>query len=331
MRRYIYFLVFISWHCYGQYNEFPIHSNGLIYDESTMSKLAIIVDSLNLKFRSCDLSHPYYSFPQGMAHFVELPNKSIRKAVQDGISFEEFAARFPRQIKQRDYWIVKTSYENYEGKKFIEYSGLPSGDREYSIKVKDKKSNHKATGWLVNEEEGTAFYIERLEESEIPYDYARLVQYVDCMIDTTAEIYLPGAKGAIYQRVDEASDAYRFITWAETFAGKPKYPDYEKLTEDNSDSAYNAYGKNYARWDSLRLISLDQRMKTSPHWEELLAVAAAEALATGNSDALLEFYVSRYLSKELALKLMRGPACNRQLQSRSKSAVPRYEHLQACG
>ncbi len=52
---------------YSQEVEFKIHNNGLIYDEPTMARLGVIVDSLNLKFRSCDLSHPYYSFEQGMA------------------------------------------------------------------------------------------------------------------------------------------------------------------------------------------------------------------------------------------------------------------------
>jgi hypothetical protein len=87
MRRYLWILVFVSWQSLGQTNEFTVHSNGLIYDESTMQKLGNIVDSLNLKFRSCDLAHPYYSNPQGMAHFVELPNKTIQKAITDGISF----------------------------------------------------------------------------------------------------------------------------------------------------------------------------------------------------------------------------------------------------
>ena len=327
MRRYIYLLVFVSWHCYGQYNEFPIHSNGLIYDEFTMSKLAVIVDSLNLKFRSCDLSHPYYSFPQGIAHVVEMPNKTIKKAVQDGISLDEFAAKYPRQGKRRDYWIVKRSYESYDGRKFIEYNGLPSSNREYSITVKDKEGNDKATGWIVDEEEGIAFYIERLEHREMPYDYARLVQYVDCMIDTTAEIYFPDAKPAVYQRVDETSGAYRFIKWAEAFPGKPKYPDYEKFADEDSDSVYNAYAESYKRWDSLRLISLDQKMKTSSHWQKLLADAADEAAATGNSDDVLEFYVSRYLSKDLALKLMRS---RRVMGNCSQDQSPRFHAMNIC-
>src|SRR5687767_8407296 len=138
MRRSIYLLVFVSWHCYGQYNEFKTYSNGLIYDESTMNKLAIIVDSLNLKFRSCELAHPYYATPQGMAHLVDIPNKTILKAVQDGISFTTFAAKYPRQVKERDVWIVKTRYEDYDGKKFIRYGPLPSGDYQGSIELKDK-------------------------------------------------------------------------------------------------------------------------------------------------------------------------------------------------
>jgi hypothetical protein len=327
MRRCIYLLVFVSWHCYGQYNEFPIHSNGLIYDDHTMNKLSVIVDSLNLKFRSCDLSHPYFSFPQGIAHVVEVPNKLTRKAIQDGISFSDFSVKFPHQVKQRDFWIVRTPYKNYDGKRFIEYGGLPSQDRGYSITVKDVKRNDKATGWIIDEEGELAFYIEQLQAREIPYDYARLVQYVDCMIDTTAEIYLPDAKRAVYPRVDETSNAYRFIKWAENFPDEPKYPDYEKLTEHEFDSAYKAYERRYAKWDSLRLNSLDQTMKTSPHWEGLLADAADEAATTGNSDANLEFYVSRYLSKELALKLMRG---RRVVGNCSQDQSPRFHAMNIC-
>ena len=327
MRRYLWILVFVSWQGYSQTNEFTVHANGLIYDESTMQKLGNIVDSLNLKFRSCDLAHPYYANPQGMAHIVDIPNKTILKAVQDGISFTTFAAKYPQQVKQRDVWIVKTRYENYAGKKIIEYGMLPSGGYQPSIEVKDKKSNDKDSGWVVDEDGATAFYIEKLERRELPFDYARLVQYVDCMIDTTAEIYFPKAKGAVYQRVDETSDAYRFVTWAETFPHKPKYPDYEKLNEHNMDSAYNAYYTRYERWNSLRLVELDRKMNTSTYWRDLLVTAADEAIATGNSDAQFEFYVSRYLSKETALKLMRS---RRVIGNCSQDQSPRYHAMNIC-
>lgn len=326
MRRYLWILVFVSWQGYSQTNEFRVYSNGLIYDESTMQKLGSIVDSLNLKFRSCDLAHPYYANPQGMAHAVDLPNKTILKTVQDGISFADFAEKYPHRVKQRDVWIVKIRYENYDGKKYINYYA-PSGSDELSIALKDKKGNDKNSGWVVDEEGKKAFYVENLERHELPFEYARLVQYVDCMIDTTAEIYFPQAKGAIYQQVDKTSDAYRFITWAEAFPHKPAYPNMEKLKEDEWESAYKAYNDSYTRWDSLRIVELDRKMNTSAYGNDLLASAADEALAMGNSDARFEFYVGRYLSKEIALKLMRS---RRVIGNCSMDDSPRYHAMTIC-
>jgi hypothetical protein len=292
-----------------------------------MAKLATIVDSLNLRFRSCDLSHPYYSIPQGVAHVVNIPNKTILKAIEDGISFETFALKYPRHVKRRDLWIIKTRYESYKGEGFIEYGALPSAAEQPSIELNDNKSNDKDMGWVVDSEKKMAFYIEKLERHELPYDYARLVQYVDCMIDTTAEIYFPDAQGVIYQQVDETSDAYRFISWAESFPNKPEFPDHDNFEKDQFDSVYHGYYNNYRKWDSLRIVELDQKMNLSLVWRQLLAVAADEALRTGNSDARLEFYVGRYLSKEMALRMMRS---RRVIGNCSQDQSPRFHAMNIC-
>ena len=115
--------------------------------------------------------------------------------------------------------------------------------------------------------------------------------------------------------------------WAETFPGKPEDPDYKKLEEHDRDSAYNAYFKSYALWDSLRLINLDQKMKESPGWVELLTDAADEVLATGQPDERLEFYASQYLSKELALKLMRN---RKVVGTCSQDQSPRFHAVNIC-
>ena len=258
---------------------------------------------------------------------VEIPDKTVLKAIRDGITFAAFDTKYPGQIMQRNLWIVKTRYEDYQGRKYIEYGGLPSGSTQTSIALTDKGAHDKTSGWIIDEEGTTAFYIENLERRELPQDYARLVQYVDCMIDTTAEIYLPDARRAVYQQVDKTSDAYRYITWAEKFPRKPDYPDYEKLKEDDLDSVFDAYDLSYARWDSLRLIELDRTMKKSAYWNNLLADAANEAVETGNSDARLEFYVARYLSKEIALKLMRS---RRVIGNCSQDQSPRYHAMNIC-
>jgi hypothetical protein len=328
MKRFILIMLIVSGYCYGQENEFKTYSNGLIYDQSTMHKLEIIVDSLNVKFRSCDLAHPYYSHLQGMAIMIEVPNKAARKMIEDGVSFVEYTKRYPRSIKKDKLWIVKTAYKDYNGKPHIEYSGLPFGwSSEPSIQVKDKKANDKTSGWVLDEEDDLAFYLEKLTKQELPFDYARLVQYVDCMIDTTAEIYFPQAKGSVYQRVDKNSKANQFITWAEKFPNKPEFPDYDKIDEKQAASIYSEYYKKHSIWDSLRIIDLDAKMKTATYWKDLLAEAAAEGFESGGSDAQLEFYVSRYLSKEQALKLMRS---RRVVGNCSMDQSPRYHAMNIC-
>lgn len=63
-------LMLVSFTSYGQFSEFRTYSNGLIYDPATMRRLTTIVDSLNIKFKTCDLNQPYASLPQGGATFI---------------------------------------------------------------------------------------------------------------------------------------------------------------------------------------------------------------------------------------------------------------------
>jgi hypothetical protein len=310
----------------AQYNEFQIHTNGLIYNETTMNRLAIIVDSLNLKFQSCDLTHPYYSIPQGIAHYVDIPSKEARKLMEEGITFEAYEKKYPRNVKKKNVWISKGRYTDYNNKQYIEYEGLPQGyGSPYSVVLKDKKANDKTTGWVISDDGTKAFYIEQLTLIQLPYDYARLVQYVDCMIDTTATIFFKGAKSQVYERVPANSKANEFIAWAESFPGKPAYPDYEKV--DNMDSAYQVYESHVAVWDSLRLKHVDDIISTSHYWKSVLMQARDEAIETMNSDARLEFYVARYLSEADALTLMRSRKVVGQC---SQDQSPRYHAMNIC-
>jgi len=227
-------------------------------------------------------------------------------------------------------WIVKTSYKNYENVKYIQYTGLPQGwGSEPSIEVKDKRSNDKTSGWIVDDEGTSAFYINKLTKQELPVAYARLVQYVDCMIDTTAQIYFPQAEGRVYQQVEASSKAHQFIEWANKYPGRPEYPDYDKLEklDLNFDSAYDVFYGQRRIWDSLRILHLDEQMRKSNYRKSLLIEAVDESLTDGNSDATLEFYVARYVSKEDALKLMRS---RKVIGNCSQDQSPRYHAMNIC-
>ncbi len=330
MKRSILLLLVVCGYSYGQDNEFKIYSNGLIYDESTMNRLGTIVDSLNIRFRTCDLSHPYYSYAQGMATWIDIPNKGARKLIEEGVTLEVYSKKYPQSIKQAKLWVMKTRYEDYQDVKYIEYSGLPYGwSREPSIQLKNKKVNDKTSGWVVDDDGTQAFYLVKLEKQELPLEYARLVQYVDCMIDTTAEIYFPEAEGRVYQQVESNSKAHQFIEWSEKYPDEPEFPDYDKMEklDLDFDSAYDVFYKKKYVWDSLRILHLDEQMAKSHFWKSLLMEAVDESLASGNSDGRLEFYVARYLSKEDALKLKRN---RKVIGNCSQDQSPRYHAMNIC-
>lgn len=326
-RQLVFFLLAISWCSYGQQTEFKVYDNGLIYSEASMTKLGIIVDSLNLKFRTCDLTHPFYSFSQGMATKVKVNNKEALKLIESGISFEAFKQRYPGSIED-EIWITKSRYRDYENKRYIEYSGLPHGwSSEPSITVKDTRANDKTTGWIVNRDNSIAFYFSKLDQTTLPYEYARLVQYVDCMIDTTATIFLPRAQGEVYQQVAVGSKADEFVKWANHYANKPAHPDYKKLDRNQFEIAFGKYLKQHSTWDSLRLMNLDQQLNRNAHRYSLLMEAADESIETGNSSTEFEFYVARYLSKETALQLKRS---RKVIGGCSQDQSPRYHAIEIC-
>src|SRR5689334_2012227 len=89
-------LIFCSCYSFGQ--EFTTGQSGLIYSDHTIVQLKHIVDSLNLKFRQCELSRTYYSNMQGRAKYVSLDD-NVQAALTDiksGISFTEFLKKYPK-------------------------------------------------------------------------------------------------------------------------------------------------------------------------------------------------------------------------------------------
>jgi hypothetical protein len=287
----------------AQYDEFKTCSNGLIYDEATMQHLGLIIDSLNLQFKSCELDRPYYSLPQGLAHYVKIPSQQARKDMRAGLDFELYRKKYPFSVKQRNVYIVQYEYEDYNGKNVLEYAGLPGSESPQLI-VKNTRSTNKTSGWVIAKNH--AFYLANWSTSTLPRTYARLVQYVDCMIDTTAQIYFPVAQGAVYQVVAEGSAAHQFIAWARRYPNEPQPPDYDDTSEDEWESVWQAHNEAYRQWDNRRLTDLDKRFLNNRFRQDQLRQARDEALATGNSDSELEFYVARYLTKSDALALKRS-------------------------
>ncbi|MBD80127.1 MAG: hypothetical protein CL840_14535 [Crocinitomicaceae bacterium] len=288
----------------AQSGEFKLYPNGLMYSTSTMNQLEYIVDSLNLKFKNCDLSRTYLSCKQLKGHFVYLEKGNINQALKDmkkNISFDEFKRKYGRAEINKDVLVLRDVYKNWEGEQVIDYSSMV-----FRRTVQPKKSVDELFGkgegnWVYEFSSKTeysgeyvsAFYLSsKLESNPIPEKYARLIQYSDCLVDTSTTIFIEGAEDA--DQFYTSSQVADFVNYVHDRTNRPVY--------DTSDR--KSYWSKYALWDSTKYLTLDS-MKNEEKFKNMLNKATNEALAKGGSNDEFESYVSRYNSPAAALELKR--------------------------
>jgi len=307
-------ILFVADSCHGQAQEFKqagefkIYSRGLMYSDTTMRQLEFIVDSLNIKFRACDLSKAYYSKYQSKAHFVELEKGKIKEAKMDmenNISFADFAQKYPNASIDKDLLVVKYKYKNYDDKDIIEFSSII---QEHEIDIEGQPEiYHKSVGgtWILDYWKGdkyskesiSAFYfITDFEKQLLPEMHARMVQYSDCMVDTTTQLFKPNADRTGLRFDTNRPDAVtKFITYVHRGTSMPEF--------DKNDESY---WEKYRVWDSLRIPLIDSTLAKQEEFNTLLRKAVIEALEKGGSDDEFEQYVGRYHSTKTELELKRG-------------------------
>jgi|APLak6261698768_1056241.scaffolds.fasta_scaffold00098_24 hypothetical protein len=203
------FCIFMFGEIFSQ-TEFETHKNGLIYPDATMSKLGKIVDSLNLKFKTCELNKVFYANSQTIGHIITLENtdcKEARKDLDNNISFEDFIKKYPAAKVKKEVLLLKFKFEDYNEKEIISFSEIELNDG-YGLKIqrpyKDNLYNKAVKNtWLYDyykktsysKESVTAFYFpENFSSIPIHDNYAKLIGYADCLIDTTSTKLLKEAK-----------------------------------------------------------------------------------------------------------------------------------------
>lgn len=293
----------------AQTYEFRTYDNGLIYDPSTMQQLHKIVDSLNLKFSSCELSKTYLSTSQARGHYLRLDKGNTRQARQDlknNISLADFIKKYPNAILEQDLLIIKEPYTSYKGEQLIKFSSVPIGatyghsitlDKDISLAIPT------IGGWVYSQKDADktlrAFYIQRtFTSTPLPERYARMVQYSNCLIDTTTQVFFEEAeKNSRWSRERQYSKAEEFVSYAQQLVPKPDWGTIEDPKE---------YERFYLAWLARRDSILDREHASNPEFKKRLKAATTDALQNGHSTDEFEHYVGRYYSAEDALKLKRS-------------------------
>ncbi|PKP19258.1 MAG: hypothetical protein CVU05_11825 [Bacteroidetes bacterium HGW-Bacteroidetes-21] len=146
-------------HLYGQPLEFPKYSNGLIYNDTTMEQLAFLVDSLNLKYKNCDLNKKYYAKAQANCHRFEISELNLnefRKDIDSGLSFEKLSEKYPQAFIDKNLLLFSYNKTGYRGDKQVVFRTLPlsrsDNSGEYDITVEDDTSayfSYRDNNWII--------------------------------------------------------------------------------------------------------------------------------------------------------------------------------------
>jgi hypothetical protein len=301
-------------------SEFGPTANGLIYSAHTMGKLRHIVDSLNLKHKVCELRRAYRSQRQGQAHYVRLEQGDLaaaRQALATGIAPDEFKRRFPKADIQHNLLVIsrqEASGRSTKKELTTVYESIPFNDQgEYELRRPGSPPALAAGqgGWVLNDAPKTQYspaYVEGfyfpagLRQTPLPARYAALVQYADCLIDTTAQIYLePAKRTGVRYRTEVPKAEKALLDYAHQQTQQPSLVGSSKENEAQQQARWKAY----AAWEASRQAKMDEVAKL-PRFRELLAQAVADPATLGATDDEFEEYVARYVSARKALNYKRN-------------------------
>jgi len=340
---------------FSQSGEFTLYPNGLIYSEQSVTKLKHIVDSLNLKFKVCEFNKIFKSVEQAKSNYVSLEKSKIIEAKKDmdnNISFEEFLKKYPKAESTKSRLIIKSRYfDEYDNKNIISLSAVEFTDRERfviskeedevksffqkSVKGKWLYAYHEKTNY--SDESIEAFYfLEAFSSKPMSSKYSKLIQYADCMVDTTSQVFYEKARESGRMYSDTLPNKYtKFVDYINDVLKKPSFP-YEdldilygmdtlnfekpwkklkiskkekikieerrKLVEDN----FNRFQVEYNAWENKRISRLDSLKINDSSFMPMLIEAYEKSKISKSSNDEFEEYVGRYISKDAELEMKRN-------------------------
>ncbi|PWV55643.1 hypothetical protein [Chitinophaga sp. S165] len=268
----------------------------MLYSHEDIQALKKSADSLNLRFLQCVPNPVYYSLPQTQATEMTLTIEGKKAAflearLQQGISIEQLLNEFPGiKIKDSSHVILsyKTGYDEYQKKNVTTlYNGdgngfshtyfdqLPTGSWIYSMSDDKEKEYRSIEVWLLDKPFTTI---------KLPIAYSRMIQYADCMIDTTTKLML--SKGGFGEEENKPFQALEGIVYRKTNKNvDPRY--YTYLNENDIKYIQREYYQN----DSIKLL-LDRAVK--------------EALEKGNGSIPLEKAARAIYSLDTVLLMKRS-------------------------
>lgn len=341
---YLLFLLF-PFGSIGQ-SEFGQEKNGLIYSDTTMHQLKHIVDSLNLKHKVCQQRSVYEAMEQGIGHYFTLEGdgvKEARKAMDKGIGFKEVKNKFTKANIQEARYLLRYEDKDYDDSSIVVYETIAlnsSTGAGFRLPGTLKDSHEPLKGkWIYQYEPKSEYSKESLEAffitedfraRQIPDLYAGMIQYADCLVDTTQTIfrYNHNTQSRMFYRSDEddttSGPALEFMRYFESSLNLPKHPTYdynggEESRKEYEKQAHAWFAERRRRADSFAATDICQRALL----DATVKTMSAKDKPVDTEDEF-EGLVEKYISKGDALEMKRRRLV---MGGCSQDQSPRYHAL----
>lgn len=292
----------------AQYSEFKLHENGLVYPEKTIQQLRVLVDSLSVNFQSCGITPTYYSVPQARVVRVSASGAAarlMRNRLKKQPTLDALKKAFPeskweyglrlllfRNQNDSNYSYMEMPLPGRYGREiqFVSYSRLEQKNRADNWIYKFYPAGKYQTAQI------TAYYLQTDFESVLlPDNLARLIAYVDCMVDTTTPLFLVDHQSFNRDQMLHTPAIDTFMSWANYLTRRPVYADGD-----------TSYWQRYQLWEDEQLANLGVALQNYPWLNDYFALAVAEAISLNQSNEQLEDYVAAYHSPAVALHMKRN-------------------------
>jgi hypothetical protein len=280
-----------------QQKEMDIY-DGLMYASTDIQEMKKTTDSLNLRYLECVANPVYYSWPQTQAMLIKLKvlQKHAEKVVsrlKQNIPLEQIYREIPEVVAEDSTHVVlarrprDTKYDKED--ETVLYSGNGNGFNNFRF------SGQLIWGSYIFDSDNMGKYtfisVWRLDKPfstvQLPQEYAKMIQYVDCMIDTNMVLMLD--KGRSYEEDNLPLDSLKMLVFLKrhklpTGDRKVKYIDLEEADEQ------------YVR----------EEFNNNPRIRQLFSNAVKEALEKGNGSTELESLAEGLCSKDTILLMKRS-------------------------
>lgn len=291
--------------------EFPTYENGLIYSPRAMEKLKGMVGDKNEEFRVCDYEKKFYSTEQTKGrifHMGEVDWGVLAKDLKANISLKDFEKNYSYDFDKDDLVLLsKYDYVDYNEKQMVGISERPDGSSLEMALAEWPTSHSKNWVWSNRGKRTWLVYLERpFETFKIPERYSRMIQYSECLIDTTSQIFTADASRMRWYSENDSTRIQQekfmnFIT--DEYVVKPPELEYdENMSQEETMARYDSL----QRWENAKKGFVKLELSKKPEFKRLLNRAYDEALKNQSSTDEFEYYVAHYLSPSKSLTLKRN-------------------------